>query len=297
LSRIERQTGVPPQIIVAIWGRESSFGKAQIPHNAFQILSTKGFMSTRADYFTDELIAALLIVERGFAHPDAMKSSWAGALGQPQFMPTNYLKYAADGNGDGRADIWGSADDTLASIAAYMRAHGWSAGRDWGFEVTVPDAVSCALEGPHQARPIANWAAMGVTRVTGSPFPALEAQEDGFLLMPAGRYGPAFVVTSNFTALKAYNESDVYALYVGHVGDRMRYGVGGFRGAWQTLDGFSRADVQTMQQRLVAQGYDVGGADGLIGNKTRAAIGAWQTRNGMAATCYPNRAMIAALSR
>lgn len=296
LRRVEQQTGVPAQIIVAIWGRESSFGQANIPHNAFQILSTKGFMSTRADYFTDELIAALQIVERGFANHDTMKSSWAGALGQPQFMPSNYLRYAVDGNGDGRADIWASADDTLASIGAYLRDHGWTPGRDWGFEVIVPDAVSCAFEGPHQARPIAAWAAMGITRVNGRPFPDAETREDGFLLMPAGRYGPAFVVTSNFTTLKAYNESDAYALFVGHAGDRMRYNVGGFRRAWDRIDPFSRADVRAMQQRLEAQGYDVGGADGLIGNKTRGAIGAWQTRNGMAPTCYPNRAMMAAIA-
>ncbi len=297
LARIERQTGVPAQIIVAIWGRESSFGNARIPHNAFQILSTKGFLSTRASYFTNELIAALQMVERGYASPAAMKSSWAGALGQPQFMPTNYLKYAADGNGDGRADIWGSADDTLASIGAYLRDHGWSAGRDWGFEVNVPNTVSCAMEGPHQARRISDWAAMGITRVNGRSFPAAEARENGFLLMPAGRYGPAFVVTSNFTVLKAYNESDVYALFVGHVGDRMRYGVGGFSSGWSALDSFSRSDVRAMQQKLEAQGYDVGGADGLIGNKTRGAIGAWQTRNGMAATCYPNRAMLTAIAQ
>ncbi|MCK0120968.1 lytic murein transglycosylase [Loktanella sp. F6476L] len=297
LARIERQTGVPAQIIVAIWGRESSFGNARIPHNAFQILSTKGFLSTRASYFTNELIAALQMVERGYASPAAMKSSWAGALGQPQFMPSNYLKYAADGNGDGRADIWGSADDTLASIGAYLRDHGWSAGRDWGFEVNVPNTVSCAMEGPHQARRISDWAAMGITRVNGRSFPAAEARENGFLLMPAGRYGPAFVVTSNFTVLKAYNESDVYALFVGHVGDRMRYGVGGFNSGWSALDSFARSDVRAMQQKLEAQGYDVGGADGLIGNKTRGAIGAWQTRNGMAATCYPNRAMLAAIAQ
>ncbi|UWR01059.1 lytic murein transglycosylase [Rhodobacteraceae bacterium S2214] len=297
LARIERQTGVPAQIIVAIWGRESSFGNARIPHNAFQILSTKGFLSTRASYFTDELIAALQMVERGYASPAAMKSSWAGALGQPQFMPTNYLKYAADGNGDGRADIWGSADDTLASIGAYLRDHGWTAGRDWGFEVNVPNTVSCAMEGPHQARRMSDWAAMGITRVNGRPFPTAEARENGFLLMPAGRYGPAFVVTSNFTVLKAYNESDVYALFVGHVGDRMRYGVGGFNSGWSALDSFSRSDVRAMQQKLEAQGYDVGGADGLIGNRTRGAIGTWQTRNGMAATCYPNRAMLTAIAQ
>ncbi len=295
LRRIEQQTGVPAQIIVAIWGRESSFGNAQIPHDAFQILSTKGFLSTRADYFTSELIAALVMVERGFATRNAMKSSWAGALGQPQFMPSNYLQYAADGNGDGRADIWGSPEDTLASIGVYLQKHGWQAGRDWGFEVTVPQNVSCAYEGPDQARKIQDWAAMGITRVSGNPFPSPEISENGFLLMPAGRLGPAFIVTANFTALKAYNESDAYALFVGHVGDRMKYGSGDFSGAWGTYDRLSRADITLMQQRLERLGYDVGGTDGLVGNKTRRSIGAWQTQNGLAATCAPSRSLLAAI--
>ena len=130
LAEIEARTGVPAQIIVSIWGRESSFGAANIPHDAFRILGTKGFMSTRAPFFTDELIAALQIVAQGFASRDAMRSSWAGALGQPQFMPSSYLKYAVDGDADGRVDIWHSEADTLASIGAYLAAHGWKAGRD-----------------------------------------------------------------------------------------------------------------------------------------------------------------------
>lgn len=297
LAAIEAQTGVPAQIIVAIWGRESSFGKADIPYDAFEILGTKGFMSTRPDYFTDELIAALQIVAQGFASRAEMKSSWAGALGQPQFMPSNYLKYAVDGDGDGHADIWGSEADTLASIGAYLRDHGWKAGRDWGFEVTLPATVPCYLEGPDQGMRIADWAAMGVRRVTGKAFPQVEAAEDGYLVMPAGRLGPAFIVTSNFYVLKDYNESDAYALFVGHVGDRSSYGVGDFNVAWRDLERVSRVDVLTMQRALEAAGMDVGGADGLIGNKTRRSIGRWQEQSGVAVTCYPNRETLAAILR
>lgn len=297
LARIEQQTGVPGQIVLSIWGRESSFGRAAIPHDAFEILSTKGFMGNRAAYFTDELITALKILDGGFATRDQMESSWAGALGQPQFMPSNYLAYARDGDGDGRADIWGSEADTLASIAAYLQQKGWAAGRDWGFEVTVPATVSCALEGLDNGRPIHQWQAMGVTRASGRPFPSPEIDEIGYLLMPAGRYGPAFIVSQNFYVLKAYNESDVYALFVGHVGDRIRYGVGDFTGGWGQLSGMSRTRITEMQIRLEQYGFDVGGADGLIGHKTRRSIGQWQERNGTRATCYPTDALISEIIR
>src|SRR5690606_37658159 len=129
----------------------------------------------------------------GHATPAMMKSSWAGALGQPQFLPTSYLKHAYDADGDGRADIWNSQVDTLASIANYLANHGWVKGRDWGFEVTVPANVSCALEGPGRGRRIADWEGMGISRVSGRSFPEREARQEGYLLMPAGRSGPAFI--------------------------------------------------------------------------------------------------------
>lgn len=297
LAQIEQQTGVPGQIILSIWGRESSFGRAAIPHDAFEILRTKGFMSNRAAYFADELIAALRILDEGFATRDQMRSSWAGALGQPQFMPTSYLAYATDGDGDGRADIWQSERDTLASIASYLRQYGWNAGRDWGFEVVVPATVSCSLEGLDNGRPIQQWRSMGVTRVSGRPFPSPEIDGVGYLLMPAGRYGPAFIVTSNFYVLKEYNESDVYALFVGHVSDRIKFGVGGFTGGWESLNDLSRVRITQMQRNLEELGFDVGGADGLIGHKTRRSIGQWQEQNGTRATCYPSDELISDILR
>lgn len=295
LERAERQTGVPGRIILAIWGRESAYGRAAIPHDALAVLGTKGFMSTRAPYFTDELIAALQLIEAGHASPRGLRSSWAGALGQPQFMPSNMLKHARDGDGDGRADIWGSAPDTIASIAAYLAAHGWQKGRDWGFEVTVPAQVSCALEGPDKGRSFATWAAMGITRIGGRAFPADEMQREGFLLMPAGRHGPAFVVTQNFYVLKDYNMSDLYALFVGHVGDRIAYGMGDFAGRWGPVGGLMRSDVAAMQAALERMGHDTGGADGLAGFRTRRAIGKWQEATGQPATCFPDAAMKSAL--
>ncbi len=297
LARVERATGVPGRIILAIWGRESGYGRVAISHDVFEVLGTKGFMSTRAPYFTDELIAALRIAQAGHAPGRTMKSSWAGALGQPQFMPSNFLKYAADGDGDGRADIWASEADTIASIGNYLARHGWKGGRDWGFEVTVPASVSCTLEGPDQGKPIRTWEAMGITRVSGRPFPAQERKAKGFLLMPAGRHGPAFVVTPNFYVLKEYNKSDLYALFVGHVGDRIQYGVGDFTTGWGKVGGLDRSDVAAMQRALERQGHDVGGADGLPGFKTRRSIGRWQEATGRPATCFPKVSMKAALSR
>lgn len=288
LANMARKTGVPARIVLAIWGRESGYGRVEIPHNVFEVLGTKGFMSTRAVYFTDELLAALEIAQAGHAPGKAMKSSWAGALGQPQFMPSSFLRYAIDGNGDGRADIWASESDTIASIGNYLARHGWNRARDWGFEVRLPASVSCSLEGPDQGKRFREWAAMGVERVSGKPFPAKELPREGFLMLPAGRYGPAFIVTENFYVLKDYNKSDLYALFVGHVGDRISYGVGDFAGPWKRIDRLYRSDIAAMQRALEARGHDVGGADGLPGYKTRRSIGRWQDANGYTQTCFPD---------
>lgn len=292
LARAEQATGVPGRIILAIWGRESGFGRAAIPHDAFQTLGTLGFMGRRAEYFTDELIAALRIAEAGHAPSAVMKSSFAGALGQPQFMPSSFLKYARDGNGDGHADIWRSETDTIASIAHYLDKHGWITGRDWGFEVTVPETLSCSLEGPDQARPISDWETAGIRRINNRPFPAHERRQSGSLLMPAGRHGPAFIVTPNFYVLKDYNFSDLYALFVGHVGDRIQFGSGNFATKWAGIGQMYRSDIARMQRALEHMGHDVGGADGLPGFRTRRSIGRWQAENGQTPTCFPTSSLL-----
>ncbi|SBW15053.1 lytic murein transglycosylase [Brucella sp. 10RB9215] len=287
LKRIEQKYGVPGPILLAVWGRESGFGTVRIPYNAFEVLGTKAFMATRKDMFRKELIAALQIASKGYIDETAMKSSWAGALGQPQFMPTSYLKHAVDFDGDGKRDIWNSVPDALASIANYLKLHGWQKGRDWGFEVNVPQKVSCSLEGPDQGKTIAEWTRLGITRANGKPFPASEMKGEGYLLMPAGRYGPAFIVTPNFYVLKDYNMSDLYALFIGHVGDRIAYGAGDFSHGWDDVGSMYRSDIGAMQKRMQAQGYDVGKPDGLPGFKTRRSIGIWQAKNGSPSTCFP----------
>ena len=298
LDRVAAATGVPAHILLAIWGRETGFGGVRPRQDAFRVLAARGFFGPDGDYFTGELVAALGIVQDGLS-PDgpALLASWAGAMGQPQFMPTSFRAYGADGDGDGRVDIWNSAADSIASIASFLALHDWVPGRDWGFEVRLPDDVSCTLEGPDRGRPISDWAAMGVTRVSGRPFPAPEAAGVGFLMLPAGRLGPAFVVTPNFHVLKRYNQSDLYALYIGHVGDRIAYDMGAFRAAWRPLDRLLRSDIRTIQAGLAGMGHDVGGVDGLPGFKTRRSIGRWQEAQGEQATCFPDRSLVTALSR
>ena len=194
------------------------------------------------------MLAALQIVEEGHATPRAMKSSWAGAMGQPQFLPSSYLEYAVDFDGDGKKNIWGSTADTLASIANYLSVYGWQEGRDWGYEASFPTSVSCALEGPDRMRAISQWTAVGVTRISGRQFPAHELARDGALLMPAGRYGPAFIATPNFYVIKKYNNSDLYALFVGNVADRIEYANKSFAASWQKVSGLTRGNVMTIQE-------------------------------------------------
>lgn len=292
LSKIEAVTGVPGRIIVGIWGRESGFGRAKLPYNAIQVLSTKAFMSTRKKYFRGELLAALKLIQKNKIPATALMGSWAGALGQPQFMPSSYLNHARDFDGNGRPDIWKSVPDTLGSIGGYLQDKGWVRGRDWGFEVKLPSNVSCALEGPDAGRSIAQWASMGIKRINAKPFPANELKGEGYLMMPAGTFGPAFIVTPNFYVLKEYNKSDLYALFVGHGGDRMQYNSKPFATKWGKVGGMYRSDVAAMQRGLIKQGYDVGGADGLPGFKTRRSIGFWQQKNGLKSTCFPQASLV-----
>ncbi len=292
LARIEKKYGVPGRILLAIWGRESAFGRVSIPHSAFQVLGTKAFMSTRKELFRKEVLAGLRIVQKGYASPAAMKSSWAGAMGQPQFLPSSYLEYAVDFDGDGKRNIWSSVPDTLASIANYLNKFGWQKSRDWGFEAHIPAEISCALEGPDQMRKISDWASVGVSRISGKPFPAAELPRKGAILMPAGRSGPVFIATPNFYVIKQYNNSDLYGLFVGNVADRIQWANKPFIAKWQKVTGLTRGNVMVIQEKLVALGRDVGGADGLAGFKTRRSIGWWQEKNGRKPTCFPSEALV-----
>jgi lytic murein transglycosylase len=288
LAAIEARYGVPSEILLAIWARESAFGHASIPEYAIEALATEAYLGRRADKFRAELVAALQILEAGDVSIDAMRSSWAGGLGLPQFLPSTFLAYAVDFDGDGHRDIWGSVPDALASIANYLAAHGWNSQFGWGAETAIPASVSCTLEGPHQGLPVTAWQLLGIA-LEGPP------SDQRYLLMPAGRFGPGFIVTDNFYVLKTYNESDVYALYVGHLADRIAGRNEPFAGTWLPIDPLTRGDVQRMQRSLEAIGHDVGGADGLIGFRTRIAVGAMQAALGLSETCFPDRRFIQSL--
>ena len=293
LKKIEKQYGVPASIALAIWGRETNYGNVKIPYNAFEVLATKAFMSTRKDMFKTELIAALTIVQDHYMDAASMKSSWAGALGQPQFMPTSYLKYAVDFDGDGHRNIWTSTPDTLASIANYLKLNGYKANAGWGYEVKVPETVGCFLEGPDQGKMLSEWQKLGVLPQSDKNVPALDKSRPLFyLLMPEGRLGPAFLVTDNFYVLKSYNMSDLYALFIATVSDGIE-GKGGFIEPWQKIDELYQSDVLNLQTKLQSQGYDIGKADGFAGFKTRRSIGLWQQKQGQKPTCFPSRSLIA----
>ncbi len=291
LKSIEKQYGVPQGIAVAVWGRESAYGAVKIPYNAFEVLATKAFMSNRKDMFKDELLAALKIVQNSYMDANSMKSSWAGALGQPQFMPTSYLKYAVDFDGDGHRNIWTSTPDTLASIANYLKQNGWKAKMPWGYEVYVPDSVSCSLEGPDQGKTLSEWQQKGIKPVSGKEFSVIPANQKIYLLMPAGRLGPAFLVTDNFYVLKSYNMSDLYALFIGTVADRIE-NHGGIVTPWKNVDFLYRSDVLALQNTLQKLGFDIGKADGLAGFKTRRSIGIWQEKHGQKPTCFPSQQLV-----
>ena len=292
LKKIEKQYGVPASIALAIWGRETNYGNVKIPYNAFEVLATKAFMSTRKDMFKTELIAALTIVQDHYMDAASMKSSWAGALGQPQFMPTSYLKYAVDFDGDGHRNIWTSTPDTLASIANYLKLNGYRANAGWGYEVKVPETVGCFLEGPDQGKMLSEWQKLGVLPLSDKNVPALDKSRPLYLLMPEGRLGPAFLVTDNFYVLKSYNMSDLYALFIATVSNGIE-GKRGFIEPWQKIDELYQSDVLNLQTKLQSQGYDIGKADGFAGFKTRRSIGLWQQKQGQKPTCFPSRSLIA----
>ena len=296
LQRVEQRFGVPGAVVLAIWARESNYGRAAIPHDALSILATQAYLGRRRQMFRRELLAALQMLQRGMARRDMLKSSWAGALGQPQMMPSVYLRDAVDFDGDGRRDIWRSVPDVLASIANHLRAGGWRRGLHWGVEVKLPRSVPCHLEGPDQGRTLAQWMKAGIRPLRGE-FPAhWKRQKALFLLTPAGRLGPAFLVSANFYALKEYNYSDLYALYIGHLADRISGRVNGpFRTRWQEAGRLTRADVACMQRQLQRMGHDVGGVDGLAGFRTRRSIGRFEESRRMQPSCFPTPALRRAL--
>jgi lytic murein transglycosylase len=296
LAVIQKQYNVPASIVVAIWGRETGFGKVDMPFDALSAIATQGFMGRRPDEFRNELLVALKILQEQHATRAMMKSSWAGAMGYTQFLPTDFDKYGVDFDGDGKRDIWGTVTDALASAANSLHSQGWDGGQPWGYEVKLPAKFDCTLQGPDKALPISEWIKLGVVRVKDRPFPQDRLNDSAFLVLPAGLKGPAFLGTNNFSVLKLYNNSDVYAIFVGHVADMVAANAPvDFVGAWQPVESFPRDRIQRFQEVLVAQGYDVGKVDGLAGFKTRRTVGTEEQKRGLPLSCYPSSALVNAV--
>lgn len=290
LAKIERDIGVQRQFVLAIWGRETAFGTHRSSYYAIRGLATQAYLGRRKDMFRAELLAALRMLEEGVRTRETMGSSWAGAMGLTQFMPSEYFTLAYDLDGDGRKDIWTSIPDALGSAANQLRAKGWVAGQSWGYEVRLPASVSCIMEGPDNARPLRDWMTLGVTRVSGT-FPAESRDALAFVLAPAGAHGPAFLALENFLVIKRYNMSDLYALFVGNLGDRIAGG-GNFVTPWAEVRQLSAKGIEEIQQRLQARGLAVAKIDGKAGMNTRALIGSYQKANGLKPDCWPSEALL-----
>lgn len=291
VSAVERRYGVDPKIVIGIWGLETNFGSNAGNIYVIRALATLAHARYRDDFFKDELIMALLILEQGHIEREAMRGSWAGAMGQTQFMPSSFMKYAVDFNGGGAKDIWTSTPDALASTANYLKQFGWKPGIPWGAEVTLPEGFDFKLADRKTRRSFANWAALGVKPSNGETGLRGEAA----LFLPAGAEGPAFLVTENFDIIKKYNNSDSYALGVALLGERI-YGADPLQGRWpRHIKALSRSEGIEVQKRLVALGYRIDKIDGKLGENSRDALRSFQLKHGGVPDGYPTHAVLARL--
>ncbi|MES2383269.1 MAG: lytic murein transglycosylase [Pseudomonadota bacterium] len=276
--------GVPAEILAAIWGMESNYGSFTGDIPTIDALATLGFEGRREAWARSQLIAALKILQNGDIPRAQMVGSWAGAMGQTQFLPTNFLAYAVDADGDGRRDIWGSLPDVMASTANFLARSGWQAGQPWGQEVRLPPGFDLLLADGEQRRPASAWAALGVQSMDGAPLPALA---DAALLLPAGARGPAFIVGPNFRTILRYNNSTSYALAVGLLAQALGGGPA-VQTPWpRDLQALSRSQLLALQTALNARGFDSGTPDGVAGPATRSAVRRYQQSLNLPADGYP----------
>ena len=281
--------GVPPAVVVAIWGMESNYGDNYGNTPVVDALATLGFEGRREDWARRELLAALKILDSGDIARDRMIGSWAGAMGQTQFLPSNFLAYAVDADGDGRRDIWGSMADVVASTANFLSRSGWQAGTPWGVEVRLPTGFDFGRADMAVRQSGAQWAAEGLRTVDGQPLPELA---DASVLLPAGARGPAFLVLDNFRSILKYNNSTSYALAIGLLADNLLRPTE-VQGSWPRGERqLGRSERIELQELLARNGLQPGPADGIIGANTRKAVRALQLQLNWPADGYPNEELL-----
>jgi lytic murein transglycosylase len=290
LARIEREFGVPGTIILAIWGRESDYSTHYGGRDAIQVIATQAYTGRRKDFFRNQLLYAFKMLQDGVPRSE-MRASWGGAMGLTQFLPTEFYKYGVDFDHDGKVDIWTSVPDALASAAKQLVGEGWERDKPWAYEVRVPANVDCTIADPDRKMPLADWIKAGFVLAHGRTPPAKYLSEPASLILPAGTYGPGFLIFHNYFAIKEYNFSDLYVLFVGHLSDLIAGG-GAFEAPWQPVVQLRTAQLEEMQKRLTALKLYADKLDGKAGMKTRLALGAYQKANRLKLDCWPTAGVL-----
>ncbi len=295
LANVEQRFGVAKEVLVAVWGIESNYGTAMGSFNMFEALSTLAYDGPRSDFARRELLDAMRMEEQQHYDPVQMTSSWAGAFGQTQFVPSAFLQYALDGDGDGRVDLWHSPLDALASSANLLQSAGWEKGTTWGYEVTLPAGFAFENAGIETTKSLTVWRSLGVTAANGSALPKSDAQ--AAIIVPAGARGPAFMVFDNFRVVLKYNNAISYALAVCTLADRLRGGPP-VQHPWPREEvPLTRDETIAFQYDLKKLGYDPGNADGIFGRKAHAALQAYQKARGLAADGFATQDLLVRMER
>lgn len=294
LAEITRKTGVPGRYLLAFWGMETNFGRYFGKLSVLDSLATLACDTRRSTFFTGELISALKILDRGDINADELKGSWAGALGHVQFLPSVYLRYAQDADGDGRRDLWNSIPDALTSAGFFLKGLGWKAEERWGREVTLPKGFDYSLAGLKNLQPLDYWRSQGIQTIFGGALPS--ANIKAALLVPAGHRGPAFLIYSNFNVIMGWNKSEFYALSVGTLADKIAGAGSLHQPPPKDLQRLTRKTVTLLQEKLLEAGHESGPLDGIMGPATRSAISAFQKSLGWIADGFPHPEVLAKLS-
>ena len=295
LDAIEKRFGVPGPVVLAIWGRETDFGRYALPYDALRVLATQAYVGRRKDQYRTEFILALKILGDGVVTRKDLRASWGGAVGLTQFLPSEYYKHGVDLDGDGKVDLWHSVPDALGSAAQQLANKGWQSGLRWAYEVKAPASVDCTAGVPEITKPIGEWLSAGFTPVRGERLSSAERAQPASLLQPEGIYGPAFLTTKNYFVIKEYNFSDLYVLFVGHLADRMTSPLP-FATSWAATKQLRTTDVEAMQKGLTRLGLYKDKLDGKAGMQTRAALGTFQKSAGLKVDCWPSESVLQAIN-